>query len=227
MRRKIKNRLQASVLPALAVLITKFIGYTLRFEIIGEDNIDQAKRMGKRTIYSCWHGHFLFLLYYLYKIKISRNVSCVISPSLDGEFLAKVVKALCFGRVKGSRKRGGIEAIAELSKLIKGGGDAAITPDGPRGPLHKVQPGVIHLAKKSGAVILPMAFGAERAKIFNSWDRFILPLPFSKGVIVYGEPMRVPPNPGPQVLRDLRLALEEETNRISEHASTHFNSPSL
>ncbi len=219
--------LQASILPALAVLITKFIGWTLQFEIVGKDNLDELSRLNKRVIFSFWHGHLLFCGYYLYKIKGSRSMTMVISPSLDGELIAKVAGSFHFGRVKGSRKRGGIQAISELSELIKSGDDAVITPDGPRGPLHQVQPGVIHLAKKSGAAILPMALGAERAKIFNSWDRFVLPLPFSKVVIVYGSPMTVPPDPGTQALKDLRLALEEETNRITEYASTYFNVSSV
>lgn len=219
--------LQASVLPTLAVLITKFIGCTLKFEIVGKDNLDKLSRLNKGTIFSFWHGHLLFCGYYLYKIKGTRPMTMVISPSLDGELIAKVARSFHFGRVKGSRKRGGVQAISELSERIINGDDAVITPDGPRGPLHKVQPGVIHLAKKSGAAILPMAFGAKKAKIFNSWDQFILPLPFSKVVIVCGSPVMVPPDPGPQVLKDLCLVLEKETNRITQNASTHFNTTTL
>ena len=117
--------------------------------------------------------------------------------------------------VRGSSSRGGIGAFRKVVRLLKEGWDTGITPDGPRGPRCRVQPGVIELARVSGAPILPVTFAARYRFVFNSWDRFVLPLPFSPVVVIFGKPLRVGPDDDVEAAR---LTLEERLNAITRQA---------
>ena len=102
--------------------------------------------------------------------------------------------------------------------------DAGFTPDGPRGPRYRVQPGLILVAKRTGAAILPMTFGAQRKRVFRSWDAFLLPLPFSRLVVIYGEPIYVPADASAADLDVKREEVEASLRRITETADKYFTS---
>jgi len=97
-----------------------------------------------------------------------------------------------------------------------------VTPDGPRGPRYRVQPGVITVAQKTGAPILPLAYDAEWKKVFQSWDRFIMPLPFSRIVVVYGEPISVPAHATPDMLQAKQQEVEASLRQVTEMADAYF-----
>jgi hypothetical protein len=100
-----------------------------------------------------------------------------------------------------------------------------VTPDGPQGPRHKVQIGVILLSQKTGCPIVPLAYSSKRRKIFNSWDRFILPFPWTRGVIIYGRPVEVPLKADEVTIARCARQLECELNRITARADAHFGHP--
>ena len=120
-----------------------------------------------------------------------RRISVLVSQSRDGELIARTVARLGIDSSRGSSSRGGIAGMRSLLRKAAEGWDIAFTPDGPRGPLREVQPGVILAAASTGLPILPVAIAASRAKLLRSWDRFMVPLPFSTVHIVYGEPLVV------------------------------------
>jgi lysophospholipid acyltransferase (LPLAT)-like uncharacterized protein len=103
-----------------------------------------------------------------------------------------------------------------------GGANLAITPDGPQGPKHVVQTGVIELARQTGAPILPVTYGASRKKVFNSWDNFILPLPFCRVIYIWGEALSIPRDMDKDGLEERRLLLQDRLRQITEEADRAF-----
>jgi hypothetical protein len=110
--------------------------------------------------------------------------------------------------IDGSSRRGGAEGLRRMVGWVRGGGWAGITPDGPRGPRMRAQPGILALARLSGAPILPVAFSTTRGRALRSWDRMLLPLPFGRGVFVIGAPIAVPRDADEATLAALRTELE-------------------
>jgi hypothetical protein len=109
-----------------------------------------------------------------------------------------------------------------MIRVLENGSDVGLAPDGPQGPRHKVQKGVIDLARLSGAPILPMAFSSSKKKIFKSWDAFLLPLPFSRGVFVWGDPIYVEKDGGEEYMEGKRELLEERLVAVTNLADGYF-----
>ncbi len=142
----------------------------------------------------------------------------MVSASRDGEYIARVAHLMGFATVRGSRTKRGLRAIIQLVDLLKKGQNAGIVADGSQGPARKVQAGVILLAGRSGAPILPFAWSSSRYLTFSSWDRTVLPLPFSRIDVCYGEPLFVPKKLASNDLQKYRMILEERMNSLYEYA---------
>lgn len=171
----------------LAASFIRSLRATLRLRLHGEERIREWERTGTHFILAFWHRHLL-LMPYAYR---GERISVLVSQSKDGELIARTVAHLGIDSSRGSSSRGGIAGMRSLLRKAAEGWDIAFTPDGPRGPLREVQPGVILAAAATGLPILPVAIAASRAKLLRSWDRFLVPLPFSTVHIVYGEPLIV------------------------------------
>jgi lysophospholipid acyltransferase (LPLAT)-like uncharacterized protein len=122
-----------------------------------------------------------------------RGVNLLISTSNDGQIIASICERFGYGLVRGTASsiREGGRAVIKMIRLLKSGKNVAITPDGPKGPLHKVKPGLIYMAQKTSCPILPSTCVVKKKKTLNSWDRFVLPLPFNKGLVLYGNPIYI------------------------------------
>lgn len=167
------------------------------------------------SIVTFWHGR-MFLLPFVLR-EYAEKVAVLISRHRDGELIAQIVERMGFKTVRGSagKGKGGERAFKEMVKLIEKGYIVAITPDGPRGPREVVKPGVAKLAVKTGAPVYPLTFSAEWKFRLNSWDRFLVPLPFSKCRVVLGEPIN------PQAFRSeesLRSEIELKLRELTEKA---------
>ncbi len=203
-----------SLLPAGAVL-TRLLGRSLRYAFINYETEQRLRRTGE-PILAVWHSQLFFFVYY-YR---DQAIPVMMSHSADGEILARLANSLGFFPVRGSSSRGGMAAFREVVRLLKEGRGTGFAPDGPRGPRCLVQPGISELARASGRPILPASFAARRRVVFNSWDRFVLPLPFSRVVVIYGEPLEVRPNDDGETAR---LALEEQLNVITRRAEATWS----
>ena len=155
--------------------------------------------------------------------------------ALAGEPVARAMRHLGVGTIRGSagnkkkakKDKGGARAVVEAVKLLKSGGAVCITPDGPRGPNEQVSLGAILIAQRSGAPILPYAVATKPAKRLDSWDRFIIPFPFTKGAIVFGELLETPRDAKPEDLRDaLQQRLDAATRRADVLAGYELTPPS-
>jgi lysophospholipid acyltransferase (LPLAT)-like uncharacterized protein len=175
------------LLSLLAAAFIRGLRATVRLRHHGDERLREWERRGEPFILAFWHRHLL-LMPYAYR---GKRISVLVSQSQDGELIARTVARLGIDSSRGSSSRGGMAGMRTLLRKAAGGWDIAFTPDGPRGPLREVQPGVILAAAATGLPIQPVALAASRAKRLRSWDRFLIPLPFSTVHFIYGEPLRV------------------------------------
>ena len=187
--------------------------YTINFQPIAE----QVR--SRKFIFAFWHSRIL-LLSYIYK---KLNASIMVSNSADGEVIAQILKRHGHKTIRGSTGKGGLRAlIQQINDMRSHQRPGVVIPDGPQGPRHKVQQGVVLLAQKTGVPIIPLAYGSRRRKVFNSWDRFMLPLPWTAGVVTYGRPISVPGDADADTIKACIKDLEAELNRITAQADHFF-----
>ena len=199
----------------LITLMLNFIGKTLRIRVHGRKNYIRVARE-KGFIYALWHGKLLLPLY----SERGKGIKVLVSEHRDGELVAQILLRYGYKVIRGSTTRGGRKAMIELLKSSKSGGNFAFTPDGPRGPKGIVQPGVIFLARKTGFPILPIT-GSSKWKIeLGSWDRFLIPIPFSKASVVFGSPIYLKGNLNGEESSKIRDVLQEDLNRATEIADS-------
>ncbi len=139
------------------------------------------------VIFALWHGRLFIPMF----CRRDLGVHVLVSEHRDGEIITASLDAAGFRTVRGSTTRGGARALVQLVRLVERGEKVAFTPDGPRGPRWRFQPGAVYLAAKTGVPVVPITGSASRAYYFNSWDSFQLPLPFARGVLTIGEAYRV------------------------------------
>ena len=194
------------MIPRLAALVIRCLRATVRLVHHGDGELRAWEAEGRHFILAFWHRHLL-LMPYSYR---GRRISVLVSQSKDGELIARTVARLGIDSTRGSSSRGGAAGLRGLLRKASAGWDVAFTPDGPRGPAREVQPGVILVAAATGLPIVPVALAASRGKLLRSWDRFVVPLPFSTVHFVYGEPLRV----------ERRGEAEGEAQRLKEALDT-------
>jgi len=148
----------------------------------------------------------------------------LISRHRDGEIIARAMQHFGVGAAHGSTAKagttdkGGTDAVRQLVKIVKAGNAVGITPDGPRGPRMRVAAGIVQIARMTGLPIVPATFSARRRKVMRSWDRFVVALPFTSGVIIWGKPIAVPRELDPAGLEAKRLEVEEALNALTAEA---------
>ncbi|MEJ2215625.1 MAG: lysophospholipid acyltransferase family protein [Gemmatimonadota bacterium] len=185
---------------------------SVRYRLIDSHHREPLLAAHQPVVYVLWHGRLLPLAHY----HRHEGMTTLISRSGDGEYIARVVRRWGFVPVRGSSSRGGREGLLKLFEQVQQGRSAAITPDGPRGPKQKMKNGALLLAQRTGAPVMPVSAAADRAWWFESWDRFLVPKPFSHVDIVYGAPITIPPDAGPDEIEALSEHVETELNRLTE-----------
>jgi lysophospholipid acyltransferase (LPLAT)-like uncharacterized protein len=203
----------AYLLYALICLIYK----TMRVSIVGQETYRDLVNSENGVIGIFWHGRML-MMPFLYP---GKNISILISAHRDGEIIANVMKRFNFGLVRGSSKKGGSAALREMLKLLKSGSDLGFTPDGPKGPAEIVKPGVAEVARMSGKYIIPTTFSAKPCIRATSWDRFMIPLPFSKVVLYAGSPVRYEEG---EDMESFRCRIEATLKQTNEAADLFISS---
>jgi len=190
----------------------------------GAEHLHQALAASAAVIPCYWHQHQLFCVKFLLEQR-SRGlrIGWLVSPSVDGELGAMLVSRVGGVAIRGSSTHTGARALRDYYQaLVKDNVSPVITPDGPRGPRFKFKPGAILLAQMSGRPILPMAYAASRAWRIK-WDKFVLPVPFARVVIVVGPPRFIPRALDAKGLEELQRAMGEELRRLYEQARAALN----
>lgn len=177
---------------------------TCRIRTIGEDNYRRFWDAGQPTVFVLWHGRLLPCTYH----HRQQGVVTLVSRHRDGEYIARIVERWGFFPVRGSSSRGGLEAVRELIRFVRRGRSLAVTPDGPRGPREVMKLGPLLVAQRTGAPVIPTECTATRAWFFGGWDRFLVPQPFSRITIHYGEPVMIPREASEAELEDIARDIE-------------------
>jgi lysophospholipid acyltransferase (LPLAT)-like uncharacterized protein len=212
----IGDRLLLTLAPPLGAAVIRLLKLTMRKEYLGEEHLFPWWRDGKGgAILSCWHDQVL-MTPALYRGPAAK---VLVSASKDGEILARTMQLFGHGVVRGSSSRGGRAAFRTLLQAAKEPVDLAITPDGPRGPRHELKEGVVQLARLSGRPVVPMAIACSRGHRFASWDRFLLPFPFCRGVLAYGEPLFFAAE---ETEEDFRVRLQQAMEANEARARNHL-----
>jgi lysophospholipid acyltransferase (LPLAT)-like uncharacterized protein len=188
---------------------------TLRYEIDDHSNL-LSTPVTENYIGALWHNRLLLISYVLKKFAPHRPGAGLISASRDGDFIAPLVERFGFQVVRGSSSRLGATGMLELVGVLSAGRDVLLTPDGPRGPVYELGPGVILLAQKSGAPIQPINLEFSSCWRVNSWDQFILPRPFSKVRVIFGPLHHVKSTSTPEEFEAERLRLQNAMMALVE-----------
>lgn len=188
-----------------------------RWTIEGKENIDTLYDANEPFILCFWHGRLLMMPYAWHRPK---PFHMLISAHRDGELIANTVKHHGISWIAGSSSKGGAKALRTMLSYLKDGDCIGITPDGPRGPRMRASDGVITLARLSGKPILPVTYSARSAKMLGSWDRFLIPAPFSRGCLRFGTPIRIPRRADDDALDLARQHLEDTLNTLTSHVDT-------
>jgi lysophospholipid acyltransferase (LPLAT)-like uncharacterized protein len=179
------------IIPYLGLAFLKLIYRTYRIKVINDHIEKNIFTAGRRPIYISWHQRFFPGILFLASRK---PIAIIVSRSKDGNIISKIIEMLGWLPVRGSSSRGGAAALNGIEKLAKSGYALGHIVDGPRGPAGEVKPGIFAIAKASGMPILPVIISAEKKWILNSWDKFIIPKPFSRIIIRFEKEIFIPKN---------------------------------
>jgi hypothetical protein len=196
--------------PALIALI----GCTLRVRFNWEAGSIGSLDNVHPGIYPFWH-RCVFSSAWIFR---KRKLAVMTSRSLDGEYIARVIQRLGFVPIRGSSTRGGQRALLEMQTYVESGMGAAFTIDGPRGPRYVAKRGPVYLAKTTGVAITPFYVAVEKKWTFNSWDRFVLPVPFSRALVQVAPKIWVPRDADEATLEAKYREMQSALERITEIA---------
>lgn len=193
----------------------RLLRLTGRWEMQGEAAAETLFAGGKPFVACFWHGRMLMMPY---GWRRADRIHMLISRHRDGQMISRVVGYFGIKTIAGSTGKGGAGALKSLLKVIDEGGYVCFTPDGPRGPRMRAAMGVVQAAKLSGAPMLPISYSARGGRNLGSWDRFLLPRPFTRGVFLWGTPIPVPRNADAAEMERLRRAVEDSLNSLTREA---------
>jgi len=202
----------------LIYLVTRTLTSTVRTEWRDDTGLFAGEN-AEPVIFCTWHNRLALSLHvfknYVQRRQPSRRLAALVSASKDGGLLARVLELYGVEPVRGSSSRRGPQALLELTSCSERGLDLAITPDGPRGPCYIVQDGVMALAQLTGRAIVPVSYHLSWKWRLKSWDRFQVPLPFTRCVAELGKPLRVPREISAGERDELRRQLEEQMKAMT------------
>lgn len=203
------------LLSAVAALYVRLVYRCNRWERVGYDIADRLLADHRRAIICFWHGRLLMMPY---AVRGDRPFHILVSDHRDGKLIARTVRRFGIGVITGSSSRQPVQAVYRVAEICRTYGLPCLTPDGPRGPRMHAAPGPVIAAEMAEAVLVPVSFSTSRRRIIASWDRFLLPLPFGRGVFVVGPEIEVPPGLDAAGREILRLRLEKALNDVTREA---------
>ena len=201
------------VIPYLLFGLVYLWCMTLRSKNMNEEEENHFKNLTGPYILTLWHGRIFYLFYYLRR---HPDYFLLISPSEDGDLLARLARLMGYSVIRGSTYKKAVSAARSLIKVLRRNQRIIIIADGSRGPKCVAQSGFVQLAGITGTPIFPMTFGAKNKVVLNSWDQFVIPLPFTRCTLNFSSPISLPPKSSEQIIEEKRLELENALNRISK-----------
>ena len=187
--------------------------------VLGEEDYLKLRSEQKPVVLLVWHSRILIVPFFFRR----RGIMPLISPSEDGEIAASIMSGWDYKILRGSGSHPIIKAWNEMKRELKRGGELLIIPDGPRGPNRKMKSGGIKLAHETGAYLVPFSFSTSKKKYLNSWDNFLMFYPFSKGIAIYGKPIRLDSNMETDELEKERQRIEHLLVELDNKADNYYD----
>ena len=209
----LSQRAKAGAIAAVGAPLIGALGRTLRWRVEGAGHYDDLMRARQAPIFAFWHGRILPATLYWR----DRDIVVITSENFDGEWIARVIARFGYGTARGSTSRGGARALVQLRRELRAGRPVGFTVDGPRGPARVAQLGAIWLSAATQHPILPFHIEADRCWTARSWDRSLVPKPYSAVAVAIGAPIEVPSTDDP-VLAAKRVELEERLQALESRA---------
>jgi len=206
----VKPRWAEPLLAAIGFVLVGILARTWRYRLVHREHPQALYDARRPFIFALWHNRILPLLY----LHRDEAMVLLISRHRDGGYLATLAERLGYRFVRGSTQRGGDVGLLGVVRALKGGSVVAVTPDGPRGPVERVKPGVVAAAQHAGVPIVPATARLSRAWRLSSWDRFCIPKPFARIEVIYGAPLEV--GAGKAGLRAGIAAVEQSLHAMTE-----------
>ena len=222
MKKKFKQFLYSYLFPYGGLFFVRLLSATYRLRIVEPENERDILSRGKGLVYASWHQRFFPGITFF---SSRKPIAIMISKSRDGEMAARAVDILGWRPVRGSSSKGGKKALDELKALAEKGYRVGHIVDGPQGPFGRVKPGLIRIAQHASLPIVPTITSGENRWIFNSWDRFMVPKPFSRVIIRFGTPIDVPTELGEQGFADLQRKIEGQMAGLYKDTDAIWASP--
>ncbi len=217
-KRIIKSDTMRSTLCWLAASYVRLMRTTGRWRTEGGDHPAHYLTEGKPFIVAFWHQRLLMMPYTWRSVGGDRPFNMLISSHRDGEIISRTIARFDIKTIAGStgKGKGGAAALRQILKALKAGEVVGMTPDGPRGPRMRASDGIIQAARMAGVPIFPLTYSASNRKVIQSWDRFILPLPFSRGVFHWGDPIFVDRKLDEEGMEAKRVELENALTELTQ-----------
>jgi len=219
LRHNVTQNILATLLAGYMALVKR----TTRWTVEGLENVQPIWDSGEGFIGCVWHGRFL--LSNSGWSKKYQHPAILISQSNDGNFISTTAQRLGLSVIRGSSRRSGSDkarsgtsAMKQMVEHILGGGVIVITPDGPRGPRMRCGPGPARLARMTGSRMLPYALSTRNRILIKSWDRFMFPLPFGRGAIIWGETIKVDEGASSEDLKAATALMEKRLIAANQRA---------
>lgn len=213
------RRMQIPLIAAAVYSLICVLGPTLRYEVLGWRHADRVYAANQSCIWAFWHRVIVPIAWW------ARNRGIVVlnTTAFDGQWTRKVIEWLGFGTAQGSSSRGGLRGLVVMAQRLAEGRDCAFTIDGPRGPRYVAKPGPVMLARKTGCPILVFHMGVDRGKTFEkTWDHFLLPMPFTRAVMLVAPPIYVPHDADSAAMEAKHAEMQSALERVRDHAESWF-----
>ncbi len=211
-----RKRLQFKAVEWLGPWILRLLGTSLRVERHGHEGYLRHRREKQPVVFVFWHRVLLPLAW----IHRNEGVVVLVSRHSDGELIARVVERMGFATARGSSTRGGSTGLRQLVRAARSGRDLALTPDGPRGPSGSFKTGALLAAQLQGLPVIPVGVTVDRAWVLSSWDRFVIPKPFTPVHVRYGPAHWIPRDLDREGLKakakELGSSMDELTSKAEE-----------
>ena len=202
-----------------AVRYLRLLRATGRWTIEGGEIPAALLAAGRPFILSFWHGRLLMMTA---AWRFSDPFHMVISRHPDGQLIARTIAHFGIDTIAGSTTHGGADVLRAIVRSLRQGECVGVTPDGPRGPRMRASAGIVHAAKLAGAPIVPASCAAAPRRVVGSWDRLVVPLPFGRGIIAWGEPIEIDADADDATVEAARRKLEDMLNAMTHTLDTRL-----
>jgi lysophospholipid acyltransferase (LPLAT)-like uncharacterized protein len=216
------DRLKVSLISAMGYWTIRFVGCTLRWNIVDYEKLESIRAAGKGAILAFWHGRIFMATYYFR----NRGIVVMTSQNRDGEYIARVIQRFGYGVARGSSTRGSHGATVEVLRALNGGKDVGITMDGPRGPQYVAKRGAAYIARKSGNPVVPFSVSAEKKWVMRSWDHFQIPKFFSRAIVLIGNPVYIDSGASEEEIRIFEEQIQRSLDELRDRSDNWWTKPS-